>query len=49
LTIPDFAAASMSLDWNFGEGHQDELFAVYGIEPDAARIAYCRALWDLES
>lgn len=45
----DLAVASMSLDWNFGEGHQAELFAAYGIEPDAARIAYYRALWDLES
>lgn len=45
----DLAVASMSLDWNFGEGHQDELFAAYGIEPDAERIAYYRALWDLES
>jgi kanamycin kinase len=45
----DLAIASMSLDWNFGEGHQDELFDAYGIEPDAERIAYYRALWHLES
>jgi kanamycin kinase len=45
----DLAVASMSLDWNFGEGHQDELFSAYGIEPDPPRIAYYRALWDLES
>ena len=45
----DLAVASMSLDWNFGEGHQDELFEAYGVEPDAARIAYYRALWHLES
>ena len=45
----DLAVASMSLDWNFGEGHQDELFDAYGIEPDAERIAYYRALWHLES
>ena len=45
----DLAVASMSLDWNFGEGHQHELFEAYGIEPDAERIAYFRALWDLES
>lgn len=45
----DLAIASLSLDWNFGEGHQDELFAVYGIEPDIERIRYYRALWDLES
>ncbi len=45
----DLAVASMSLDWNFGEGHQDELFEAYGIEPDPVRIRYYRALWDLES
>lgn len=45
----DLAVASMSLDWNFGEGHQDELFDAYGIEPDSERIAYYRALWHLES
>jgi kanamycin kinase len=45
----DLAVASMSLDWNFGEGHQDEFFAAYGIARDDARIAYYRALWDLES
>lgn len=45
----DLAVASLSLDWNFGEGHQAELFDAYGIAPDAARIAYYRALWDLES
>jgi kanamycin kinase len=45
----DLAIASMSLDWNFGEGHQPELFDAYGIEPDPGRIAYYRALWDLES
>lgn len=45
----DLAVTSMSLDWNFGEGHQDELFDAYGIEPDARRIAYYRALWHLES
>ena len=45
----DLAVASMSLDWNFGDGHQPEFFAAYGIEPDEARIRYYRALWDLES
>ncbi len=45
----DLAVASMSLDWNFGEGHQPEFFEAYGIEPDAERIAYYRALWHLES
>lgn len=45
----DLAVASMSLDWNFGAGHQDELFDAYGIAPDAERIRYYRALWHLES
>ena len=34
----DLAIASLSLDWNFGEGHQQELFDAYGIEPDEERI-----------
>lgn len=45
----DLAVASMSLDWNFGAGHQPELFEAYGIEPDPARISYYRALWHAES
>jgi kanamycin kinase len=45
----DLAVASMSLDWNFGEGHQDEFFDAYGIQRDEERIRYYRALWDLES
>jgi kanamycin kinase len=45
----DLAIASMSLDWNFGEGHQQELFDAYGIEPDQERIRWYRALWDLEA
>ncbi len=45
----DLAVASLSLDWNFGEGHQGELFDAYGIEPDEERIRYYRALWHAES
>lgn len=45
----DLAIASMSLDWNFGEGHQQELFDAYGIDPDEPRIRYYRSLWELES
>ncbi|MGI9030647.1 MAG: phosphotransferase [Ilumatobacteraceae bacterium] len=45
----DLAIASLSLDWNFGEGHQHKFFDAYGIEPDETRIRYYRALWDLES
>jgi kanamycin kinase len=45
----DLAVASMSFDWNFGEGYQGEFFDAYGVEPDPERIGYYRALWDLES
>ena len=45
----DLAIASLSLDWNFGEGHQEEFFDAYGIAPDHDRIAYYRALWHLEA
>ena len=45
----DLAIASLSLDWNFGEGHQGELFDAYGVEPDLERIRYYRALWNLGS
>jgi len=45
----DLAIASMSLDWNLGEGHQPEFFDAYGIHPDEDRMAYYRALWELES
>jgi len=45
----DLAIASLSLDWNFGEGHQDEFFEAYGIDRDEERIRYYRGLWHLES
>lgn len=45
----DLAIASLSLDWNFGPGHQDEFFDAYGVVPDPARIRYYRALWHLEA
>ncbi|MEI4271618.1 phosphotransferase [Klenkia sp. LSe6-5] len=45
----DLAVASLSLDCNVGEGHQPELSAAYGIEPDEERIAWYRALWQQES
>ncbi len=44
----DLAIASMSLDWNYGEGFQDEFFHAYGVTPDAERIRYYRAAWDGE-
>lgn len=45
----DLAIASLSLDWNFGDGHQPEFFAAYGIDPDPERITWYRALWAAES
>lgn len=45
----DLAIASLSLDWNFGEGHQDEFFDAYGVTPDQERLRYYRGLWELES
>ena len=45
----DLAIASMSIDWNFGEGHQHEFFDAYGIAADPDRIRYYRRLWHLES
>ncbi|MEO5534441.1 MAG: phosphotransferase [Pseudolysinimonas sp.] len=42
----DLAIASLSLDWNYGEGWQDEFFAAYGIERDEDRIDYYRAAWN---
>ena len=45
----DLAVASMSLDWNYGEGYQEAFFAAYGIDPDPVRLAYYRSLWHLES
>ena len=45
----DLAIASLSLDWNFGEGHQPEFFDAYGVTPDEDRIRYYRSLWELES
>jgi len=44
----DLAIASMSLDWNYGEGFQDEFFQAYGVVPDVERINYYRAAWDDE-
>lgn len=45
----DLAVASLSLEWNFGQGHEDEFFAAYGVQRDPERIEYYRALWELES
>ncbi len=45
----DLAVASLSLDWNYGEGLQDRFFEAYGIERDEERIRYYRSLWHLGS
>ncbi len=45
----DLAVAALSLDWNYGEGHQQELYDAYGIAADEERIRHYRALWHLES
>lgn len=44
----DLAIASMSLDWNYGPGWQDEFFTAYDIDRDEERILYYRAAWDAE-
>lgn len=45
----DLAIASLSLDWNFGGGHQDEFFAAYGVARDDDRIDWYRRLWHVAS
>jgi len=42
----DIAVASMSTAWNYGPGWEDALIAAYGVEPDRARLAYYRDLWN---
>lgn len=43
----DLAVATMSLEWNYGRGYEPLFWHSYGIEPDAERVAYYRALWDV--
>ncbi|WP_299034586.1 aminoglycoside 3'-phosphotransferase [uncultured Pseudokineococcus sp.] len=42
----DLAVASWSTAWNVGPGYEDLLLEAYGVERDAVRVAYYRALWD---
>lgn len=42
----DIAVASMSTAWNYGPGWEDALIEAYGVEPDRARLAYYRDLWN---
>lgn len=44
----DLAVGSWSLEWNYGDGFEGSFFGAYGIAPDPERIAFYRALWDLE-
>jgi len=44
----DLAVAAMSVTWNFGPGYEDAVYRGYGIEPDEAKIAYYRKLWNAE-
>ena len=43
----DLAIATWNTQWNYGPGWEDALLDAYGIEPDPARAAYYRLLWDL--
>jgi kanamycin kinase len=45
----DLAIASMSLDWNYGDGWQPLFFETYGIARDEERIGFYRAAWDADS
>jgi kanamycin kinase len=42
----DIAVAAMSTEWNYGFGWETTLLNAYGIEADAERSAYYRALWN---
>lgn len=42
----DIAVASMSTEWNYGPGWEDELIAAYGVEPDRERLSFYRDLWN---
>ena len=43
----DIAIATWSTEWNYGPGWERHLLDAYGIEPDPARTAYYRLLWDV--
>jgi kanamycin kinase len=44
----DLAVAAWSTEWNYGPGWQDEVYAGYGLEPDAEKLEYYRLLWSLD-
>jgi kanamycin kinase len=43
----DLAVATWSTVWNYGPGYEEVLLAAYGVDPDPARTAYYRLLWEL--
>lgn len=43
----DLAVATWSTRWNYGPGWERHLLDAYGVDPDPARTAYYRLLWDL--
>ncbi|MFN8077118.1 MAG: aminoglycoside 3'-phosphotransferase [Kineosporiaceae bacterium] len=42
----DLAVATWSTEWNYGPGWERPLLEAYGVEPDPARTAWYRLLWD---
>ncbi|MCO1338002.1 hypothetical protein BJH93_03705 [Kocuria polaris] len=42
----DLSIAAWSTVWNYGPGYEDLVYAGYGVEPDAERIAFYREVWD---
>lgn len=42
----DLAVVTMSFAWNYDLFSEELFWRTYGVEPDAERIAYYRALWD---
>jgi len=44
----DLAVATMSFHWNYVDYDESLFWETYGVEPDAERIRYYRALWNAE-
>lgn len=42
----DLAVASLSMQWNFGPGFEQDIYSGYGIEPDQEKISFYRRVWD---
>ncbi|MBI5161003.1 MAG: phosphotransferase [Micrococcales bacterium] len=45
----DLAVATMAIGWNYGAGWDGAFYDAYGIQPDAERIRWYRALWHAEA